>query len=152
MTASHTAHGVYLRAVDAAVDTDTDTDVRDRTRLRITRRGRVVLGLLIALLVAGLVAAAALFGATRAAASDAAGGADFGNVDFGYVVVQSGDSLWSVATTLDPSSDPRDVIADIVRLNQLESSDVQAGQAIAVPLRYSDAPGVVSAEDLGIDA
>lgn len=116
-------------------------------RLRITRRGRAVLGALIALLVAGLLAVAAMLGATRAAASNEAGGAEFG-----YVVVQPGESLWSVATALDPSSDPRDVIAEIVRLNQLEGSAVQAGQPIAVPLRYGDAPGVVSAADLGIDA
>lgn len=112
-------------------------------RLRITRRGRAVLGVLIALLVAGLVAAAMLFGSARATASDEAGGADFG-----YVVVQPGESLWAVATALDPAADPRDVIAEIVRLNQLGGSDVQAGQPIAVPLRYSEAPGVVSAADL----
>lgn len=114
-------------------------------RLRITRRGRVVLGTLIALLVVGLLAIAAMFGATRAAASNEAGGSDFG-----YVVVQPGESLWSVATALDSSADPRDVIAEIVRLNQLEGSEVQAGQPIAVPLRYSDAPGVVSADELGV--
>ncbi len=114
-------------------------------RLRLTRRGRVVLGTLIALLVVGLLAIAAMFGATRAAASNEAG-----RSDFGYVVVQPGESLWSVATALDSSADPRDVIAEIVRLNQLEGSEVQAGQPIAVPLRYSDAPSVVSADELGV--
>ncbi|MBN9612252.1 MAG: LysM peptidoglycan-binding domain-containing protein [Actinobacteria bacterium] len=118
-----------------------------KTRLRITRRGRIVLGTLITLLVVALLAVAATLGASRAIASNEAGGPDFG-----YVVVQPGDTLWSVATELDPSSDPRDVISEIVRLNQLGGSDVQAGQAIAVPLRYSDAPGVVSGAELGIDA
>lgn len=114
-------------------------------RLRITRRGRVVLSVFLLLIVAGLVAIAATLGATQAIASNDAGGSNFG-----YVVVQPGESLWAVATALDPSADPRDVIAEIVRLNQLEGSDVQAGQPIAVPLRYSDAPGVVSAGDLGV--
>jgi len=123
-------------------------DVRPGTaRLRITRRGRIVLGALITLVVVGLLAVAATLGASRAIASNEAG-----NADFGYVVVQPGDTLWSVATELDPSSDPRDIIAEIVRLNQLSGSDVQAGEAIAVPLRYSDAPGVMRGEELGIDA
>lgn len=114
-------------------------------RIRITRRGRIVLGTLITVLVLSLLGVAAMFGATRAVASNEAGGADFG-----YVIVQPGESLWSVATSLDSSADPRDVIAEIIRLNQLEGSEVQAGQPIAVPLRYGDAHGVVSAADLGI--
>jgi len=109
-------------------------------RLRITRRGRVVLGVLVALLVAGLVAAAAMLGTSRAVAADEAGAAQFG-----YVVVQPGESLWSVATSLDAAADPRDVIAELMRLNQLGSSEIVAGQSLAVPLRYTDAPGVVVA-------
>ena len=114
-------------------------------RLRITRRGHVVLIAFIVLVVGGLAALAAMLGSPQAVASNEAGSADFG-----YVVVQPGESLWSVATELDEAADPRDVIAEIVRLNQLEGSDVQAGQPIAVPLRYSEAPGVVSASELGI--
>lgn len=114
-------------------------------RLRITRRGRIVLGTLITMLVLALLGVAAMFGATGAVASSEAG-----NAEFGYVIVQPGESLWGLATTLDASADPRDVIAEIVRLNQLEGSEIQAGEPIAVPLRYSDAPGVVSASDLGI--
>lgn len=118
-----------------------------RTRLRLTRRGRIVIGALLALLVAGALAVAATLGATHAVASDEASGAEFG-----YVVVSPGESLWSVATALDPSTDPREIVAEIVSLNQLEGSGVQAGQPIAVPLRYSDMPGVVDAADLGIAA
>ena len=116
-------------------------------RLRLTRRGRFVVGALTTMLVAAAFALVAIFGASHAAASNESSAAEFG-----YVVVQPGDSLWSVATALDPTSDPRDVVAEIVRLNQLESSGVQAGQPIAVPLRYSSAPGVVGASELGIDA
>ncbi len=115
-------------------------------KLRLTRRGRIVIGALGVLLVGALLGVAAVFGSTGAVASEAAGDAQFG-----YVVVQPGESLWGVATALDPSADPRDVIAEIVRLNQLGGSEVQAGQPIAVPLRYAEAPGVVSAEELGLD-
>lgn len=142
MSASHIT---LVPALPEHVSRSADVARQGKTRLRITRRGRVVLGALITLLVVGLLAAAATLGASRAIASNEAG-----NADFGYVVVQPGDTLWSVATELDPSSDPRDIIAEIVRLNQLGGSDVQAGEAIAVPLRYSHAPGVTSGKELGI--
>jgi len=116
-------------------------------RMRLTRRGRMVFGVMLAALITGLVASAAIFGATQAVATSEAGSAEFG-----YVVVQPGASLWSVATELDPNADPRDVVAELVRLNQLGGSGVQAGQPIAVPLRYSGSDGVVSATDLGLDS
>lgn len=122
------------------------TTVTPRTRLRLTRRGRIVLGSLGVLVVGALLGLAAMFGSTRAEAVDVMGG----DAEFGYVVVQPGESLWGVATALDPSADPRDVIAEIVRLNQLGGSDVQAGQPIAVPLRYAEVPGVVSGAELGL--
>lgn len=115
-------------------------------KLRLTRRGRIVFGGLITVLMSALLAAAALFGSSSANAS-----IEDGAQDFGYVVVAPGATLWNVASELDPSEDPRDLVSEIVRLNQLDSSSVLAGQAIAVPLRYSDAPGVVDASDLGIE-
>jgi LysM repeat protein len=55
---------------------------------------------------------------------------------FHYVTVQSGDSLWSVAERLAPGADPRDVIADLVSLNGLESAVVSPGQQLAIPTQY----------------
>ena len=49
------------------------------------------------------------------------------------MTVQSGQSLWSIAEKVAPSADPRDVIADIVSLNQLQSAVVTPGQRIAIP-------------------
>lgn len=115
------------------------------TRLRLTRRGRVVLGVFGVMLVAAALALAAVFLAPGAQAS-AEGEAE----TFGYVVVAPGESLWSVAATLDSETDPRDLIAEIVRLNQLEGSGVQAGEPVAVPLRYADHAGVLSAAELGL--
>lgn len=114
-----------------------------KSRLRLTRRGRVVVGVFLTALVAALLAVAATVGATHASASDEASGAEFG-----YIVVSPGESLWSVATALDPTTDPRDIVSEIVSLNQLEGSGVQAGQPLAVPLRYSDQPGVFPASEL----
>ena len=58
-------------------------------------------------------------------------------MSFHYVTVQSGDSLWSVAERIAPNADPRDVIADVVSLNGLESAVVSPGQQLAVPTKYA---------------
>ena len=123
-----------------------DTAMAASPRLRLTRRGRAVLGALATVAVAAVLALIAAFAAPEAQASDAANGEQ----QFQYVVVQPDSSLWSVATQLDPSADPRDLVAEIVGLNQLDGSGVQAGQPIAVPLRFAEAPGVMSAEEVGI--
>ena len=103
-------------------------------RLRITRRGRIVLASLVSLpLIAGLVAFAILgFGG----ASSATASGDAGSASFEYVTVQAGETLWGLAEEIAPAADPRDVIADIVNLNQLSSAEVQPGQKLAVPSRY----------------
>ncbi|SDQ38953.1 LysM peptidoglycan-binding domain-containing protein [Leucobacter chromiiresistens] len=113
--------------------------------LRLTRRGRIVLGALATILVAGVLALLASLAAPEAMAS----GEGPNGEQFEYVVVQPGSSLWSLASDLDPAADPRDLITEIVQLNQLDDSSVQAGEAIAVPLRYSDNPLVVSGDELG---
>lgn len=114
-------------------------------KLRLTHRGRVVFGGLATVLVAGLLAFLAAIGAPQAVASDVEGGQQFH-----YVVVQPGSSLWELATELDSSADPRDLVAEIVQLNQLDGSGVIAGQPLAVPLRYSDSPVAISADELGL--
>jgi len=50
-----------------------------------------------------------------------------------YVTVAPGDTLWSIAGEVAPDSDRRDTVAEIVELNALGGSTVQAGQRIAVP-------------------
>ncbi|NLB46749.1 MAG: LysM peptidoglycan-binding domain-containing protein [Microbacteriaceae bacterium] len=115
-------------------------------RLRLTKRGRAVVSTLGVALVLVLIGVAALVASPQAIASDETVGADFG-----YVIVQPGASLWQIANEVDPSVDPRDLVAEIVRLNQLQGSDVQAGQPIALPLRYAEVSGVLSAGELGID-
>lgn len=120
--------------------------IAETPRLRLTRRGGTVFGALATAAVAGVLAFVAAIAAPQAQASDSASDAQ----QFHYVVVQPGDSLWSVASQLDPSADPRDLVAEIVQLNQLDGSGVQAGQPVAVPLRYADEAGTVSATELGL--
>jgi LysM repeat protein len=58
-------------------------------------------------------------------------------VSFAQVTVEGGESLWQVASEIAPTKDPRDVVSDLVRLNNLPSAEVAAGQTLAVPEKYS---------------
>lgn len=49
------------------------------------------------------------------------------------VVVQPGESVWSIARTLDPGADPRELVARIRELNSLASGVVVPGQSLVVP-------------------
>lgn len=97
------------------------------TRLHLTRRGRFVFGTLLAL---PILVGMAVFGMNGAAN---AGDASTPSGVVHTVTVQSGESLWSVAEQIAPKRDPRDVIADIMKLNGLDSANVAAGVSLAVP-------------------
>ncbi|MES2169419.1 MAG: LysM peptidoglycan-binding domain-containing protein [Actinomycetota bacterium] len=100
------------------------------SHLRLTRRGRVVFTLLIAvpLVVAALFA---LVNSGGAAASNETGSS------LHYVTVQSGETLWQLAGEIAPAADPREVASEIVHLNNLSGSDIQAGERLAIPAQYS---------------
>lgn len=53
---------------------------------------------------------------------------------FEYVTIMRGDSLWSIAEQYAPNRDPRDFIVEIVALNNLSDSVVDAGMRIALPI------------------
>lgn len=95
------------------------------TTLRITRRGRLVLSAV----VATPVLAMSLLLASPGALAESAPVAN----DFEYITVLSGDTLWSIAETVDPTGDPRDVVAEIMALNGLSSAQLIPGQDIAIP-------------------
>lgn len=92
-------------------------------RMRLTRRGRIVLAVLAALLAFGI--------AMVADQAMASGPAD--PVVHGTVYVAPGDSLWSIASDVAGDRDVRDVIAQIEQLNALTSSEIQVGQELIVP-------------------
>ena len=100
-----------------------------QTRLRLTRRGRRVLAALVALPIVVAAFTFALNGGGAIATAETAPDS------FTYVTVQAGESLWQLAQTLAPAADPRDVIAEIVSLNQI-SGDIQPGQRLAIPATY----------------
>lgn len=97
--------------------------------LTLTRRGRLLLvGLPIALGVAALILLGA-FLTSQAKAGESAP-ASSSTVE---VSVTAGETLWDLAVRYAPERDPRDVVAEIVELNDLHTSLVRAGQSIAVP-------------------
>jgi LysM repeat protein len=101
--------------------------------LRLTRRGRVVLiGIPLVLLAALLLFLAGFLNAP-AKASDSA--ADLALTPTVSVTVQAGESLWAIAGAVAPARDPRDVIADIVQLNNLSGGTVVPGQQLFVPTK-----------------
>ncbi|MEI2267874.1 MULTISPECIES: LysM peptidoglycan-binding domain-containing protein [unclassified Microbacterium] len=104
-----------------------------RTRLRLTTRGRRVL-----MTVATLPAVVALgVGILSGGGALASGDAGTPAGSFSTVTVLPGDSLWTIAQDIAPDSDPRDVIDEIVRLNALPSTAVDAGESLAIPASYS---------------
>lgn len=50
-----------------------------------------------------------------------------------HYVVQSGDTLWSIARTVQPGADPRVVIDQIQRTNGLAGTSIVPGERLAVP-------------------
>jgi hypothetical protein len=94
--------------------------------LRLTRRGRrVVAGLSIAI---GLTIAAVTVSVELSGR-----GAGLELADSATLVVQPGDTLWSIAQELAPEEDPRAVVDAIVDLNALAGVDLVPGEVLQLP-------------------
>ena len=104
-------------------------DQAARVPLRLTRRGRVVVAVATALLLAvlSLVIAASAQATSHPAPSGAA------QRNLAQVTVRPGQSLWSVAENADPDADTRVVVQQIIELNGLTGNVVFAGQRLWVP-------------------
>lgn len=101
-------------------------------RLRLTRRGRVVLGALAALPLAVVGVVLGL------GAGDALASRDAADVSYTWVTVEAGQSLWDLADDIAPANDPREFAARVASLNQLASASLQPGQELAIPAEYVD--------------
>ncbi|SDZ27788.1 LysM domain-containing protein [Asanoa ishikariensis] len=95
---------------------------RPKPRLRLTRRGRLVL-------VGLFLVAVGLLAAILSPASRAADHAEPPPV----AVVQPGDTLWSVVARHRPSNAPFKVIDEIRRLNDMDDFTIHAGQKLVLP-------------------
>lgn len=91
--------------------------------VRLTRRGKLVVGVG----VAGLMAGSFWLGMVSGAGDDAAPQQD------AWVVVQSGDTLWTIATRARPGADPHATVQQIIEANNLGGAAVRPGQALRIP-------------------
>ena len=99
---------------------------RPRSTVRLTRRGR----LLVFVTSLFLVLAVAFMLAGGAVGTDSAGE----QIPTRVVQVAPGDTLWGIASDVATDGDVRSMMTQIERLNALESTGLQAGQKLRVPV------------------
>jgi len=99
--------------------------------LRLTRRGRFVFFGVPLILLAALILSFSGFLFAPAKAADSAD--QLSVTPTISVTVQPGETLWAIAGSVAPERDPRDVVADIVQLNNLDAARVMPGQQLFVP-------------------
>lgn len=102
-------------------------DARPAPRLRLTRRGKVVI-------LAGAIALIALL-VVMFGSPSIAGGHAGAAPETTTVQVLPGRTLWQIAAEANPNGDIRQTVDEIVRLNSLpNASALQMGSEIAVPV------------------
>jgi hypothetical protein len=102
-------------------------------RVRLTRRGRLVLGIFAVMVAAGLVTVfwLGVAGGAQAASHRLRPGAAYRGMT--QVVVRPGQTLWSIASRAEPGADPRVVIQQIIEVNALRGAVIQPGESLWVP-------------------
>ena len=116
-----------LVETDAQLSISTRTAAKSLTagHIRLTRRGRL------ALLVAAVLCM--LLGFSLGDTLSFTAGMTSPPPASHSIVVQPGQTLWGIATQVAPHADPRATIQQIIVLNHLPSTGLQAGQSLAVP-------------------
>ncbi len=101
--------------------------------VRLTRRGRrVVAGFALAV----IIVAVTLLWMSAAGSVQASSGASATRSAYRgmtQVVVQPGQTLWSIAAAAEPSGNSWAVVQQIIDVNALNSADIQAGELLWVP-------------------
>jgi hypothetical protein len=98
-------------------------------RVRLTARGRAVLASLAGAVIVCVCSMLAAGGAAAASHGSPAGGYR----GMHQVVVEPGQTLWSIASAAEPTADPQAVIQEIMTANSLPGSIIHAGQVLWVP-------------------
>ena len=99
---------------------------RARSTVRLTRRGRLAVFLTSLFLVLGV----AFMLAGGAVGTDSPGE----QIPTEIVQVSPGQTLWGIASEVASDGDVRSVMTQIERLNALETTGLQAGQKLRVPV------------------
>jgi hypothetical protein len=94
-------------------------------RLRLTRRAK-------RLAVVLAMAAGLALGSWLGPLLDGSG-SDLRLAGESSVVVRSGDTVWSIATSLQGDGDVRALVDEIQRLNDLDGADLVPGQVLLLP-------------------
>lgn len=115
-----------MNFTDNAQDTYSQSTTVNRSSVVLTTRGKIVVGLAVTFT---FLFAWILFGSGTA---DAAGSSEGSATS--VVVVQPGENLWSIAQSVSPQDDPRDLVIRIRDLNGLGSQHVFPGQSLIVPI------------------
>jgi LysM repeat protein len=118
----------------------TRTRVTTRTRavrpgaVRLTRRGRLVVTVLV--LLAAIVTATLLWATVAGSAQASSRGGPAPRSPYQgltQVVVQPGQTLWSIAAATEPSANAWAVVQQIIEVNALNGPQVRAGEQLWVP-------------------
>lgn len=99
---------------------------RQRRGVRLTRRGRIVV---VVLVVAALLTG--LWLGTRQSSIASTSAADTARL--GETVVPPGGTLWEIAVVADPDADPRVTVRRIMDLNGLSRPIVHPGDRLRLP-------------------
>lgn len=90
----------------------------------------------VVLLTSVALALALLLAVTVAARAEGPADAALQNTTFVTHTVRSGDTLWDIAMVHAPQgSDVRNFVFDIKAVNGLETSNIQPGQVLQIPVR-----------------
>lgn len=105
-----------------------------RRALSPTRRGKaLLLVLLVALLLGAFAAGRTASRAAEPAARSSAGPTAVAGSSTSQTTVAPGETLWGVARRIAPDRDPREIVAQLRRLNDLPTAGLQAGQQLVLP-------------------
>jgi hypothetical protein len=119
-----------VRLIRGETDMSMTVHTRPSAPIRLTRRGRVVI-----VCVAALVLLAGLWLGARHGARATSGGEQGSVVTPESVVVGPHDTLWGIAVRARPGVDPRVTVQRMIDLNSLPSAVVNPGQKVYLPSR-----------------
>ena len=110
----------------------TSTTHETTTRLQLTRKGQLLLGGLITIMV-GVLLTVAWFQSPIPPAM----AADQQQPDvYQKIMVQPGDTLWGISSRVAQGENQSDVLEQITTYNDLETSELQVGQTLYIPVRH----------------
>lgn len=101
-------------------------------RWKLTRRGKLLFRGLPLITLAALIVLGAIALINPSEAHAGKEGAS--SVVTQEIAVQGGQTLWDIALEVETSADTRDVVQQIIEINDLKGSSIDAGQRLEIPL------------------